>query len=180
LRLQSEGITKAVLESQGGDDFAAFNAFIKYATLRIPPQRIVKDGVDVDLTAIQCANMRLTDIAVHSEEKSQERVALSVDIIGVKMECKLHWAVKYGIIHSSGIATAQLGKSNMYLAADVFSQNFTLSPPERIVVSKCQMQLRVETLDFSGDRPPCLQLLLCRLVVASSLLSLLSLLQCLL
>ena len=146
---------KRFLQSTSSD-FENFNQIFENASILIPEEFQVSEKVgfgtlDMTIRNIKCYNMRVEDISVNHQQKSDTEYSVTVGVTDLDLSCEMDYDYSYGILSGDGWVQIQTENSDVSSTIVFTSSDFDQFPPTGSVIDVCSSNVQIKNMDFEED-----------------------------
>lgn len=146
---------KRFLQSTSSD-FENFNQIFENASVHIPEEFQVSEKVafgtlEMTIRNIKCYDMRVEDISVDHQQKSDTEYSTTVGVTDLDLSCEMDYDYSYGILSGDGWVKIQTENSDVSSTIGFTSSDFDQFPPTGSVIDVCSSNVQIKNMDFEED-----------------------------
>lgn len=149
------GETPAPSSAPMEGDFENLNRLLRNTVITLGDadisESLLFQPLTIQMRNLECTQVRFEDITLSSENRTDEWVNIEFSILNLGIQCDFDFAWSYIFLNGNGHALVNVGDSSVNAAMKMRSEDFQTSPPVNATIEKCQTDINILGLDFSGN-----------------------------
>ena len=156
-QLQQDGPQQQLrqLQTTNNEDFDEFVDLFRRAVIRLPEfessETILFADLNIKAKNVKCFDIILADVQISYQLESNERLTFQLDVNDLDLTCELDYEWDYSFFNGNGKATIALNDNYVSSTLAFVSEGFDAHPPNASNVEKCNADITVSDMDFSGS-----------------------------
>ena len=114
-------------------------------------EELLFQPIEVSMRDLQCSQVSFEDIALDSDERTNQTVSINFALVNLGIVCEFDFRWSYIFLSGSGHASVEIGDSSVTAEMKLMSENFQHHPPANATIQKCETDINILGLDFSGN-----------------------------
>ena len=136
-------------------DFQQLNELLANTVIHLGDADITEDllfqPIEISMRDLQCSQVSFDDITLDSDERTNQTVLIQFALVNLGIVCEFDFRWSYIFLSGSGHANVEIGDSSVTAGMELISENFQTHPPANATIQKCQTDINILGLDFSGN-----------------------------